>query len=200
MIAENRTQTEGPDATADHLGLIRLISYRLKRRFPWIDSEDLFSYSALGVAQAASLWQGGQGGTFGAYASVKGMFLAIDQMRKDRLIRRSGSPRWREIPMAYGGQEDDHHVPESADARGSEGLEMLEKRDLLERLMRDLPQRDRHLLELRFADELTFAEIGKVLGVSESAACLRNSTLLKTLKRKAVSTLRTGESGMEYPA
>lgn len=57
-----------------------------------------------------------------------------------------------------------------------------ELRARLARAIRDLPERERQILALSYEEELTLAEIGEVLGVSESRVCQ-----LRTL---AISRLR----------
>lgn len=53
----------------------------------------------------------------------------------------------------------------------------------LARAIQDLPERERQILALSYDEELTLAEIGQVLGVSESRVC--------QLRSLAVSRLRT---------
>jgi RNA polymerase sigma factor for flagellar operon FliA len=65
-------------------------------------------------------------------------------------------------------------------------LERGELRRRLARAIQDLPERERQILALSYEEELTLAEISKVIGVSESRVCQ-----LRTL---AVSRLRTSLS------
>ena len=72
-------------------------------------------------------------------------------------------------------------------------LERRELRTLLARALMDLPERERQILALSYEEELTLAEIGQVLGVSESRVCqLRSLALsrLRTALRGAVETRR----------
>jgi RNA polymerase sigma factor for flagellar operon FliA len=57
-----------------------------------------------------------------------------------------------------------------------------ELRDHLVRAIQDLPERERHIVALYYEQELTLAEIGKVIGVGESRVC--------QLRAQAVSRLR----------
>ena len=52
-------------------------------------------------------------------------------------------------------------------AGGEAGHEAVEARLLVERLMEDLPERERRILELRFVDELSQSEIASRIGVSQ---------------------------------
>lgn len=67
-----------------------------------------------------------------------------------------------------------------------------ERRELRERLaeaIRQLPARERQILALSYEQELTLAEIGQVLGVSESRVC--------QLRSLALSRLRASIAGAE---
>lgn len=59
-----------------------------------------------------------------------------------------------------------------------------------QRLMRDsirkLPQRDRAVIALYYYEELTFAEIGRVLKVSESRACQVHGRAIRDLRQAAL--------------
>ncbi len=51
--------------------------------------------------------------------------------------------------------------------------------------IRDLPSRDKVVVALYYYEELTFAEIGRVLGVSESRACQIHGRAIKSLRAMA---------------
>lgn len=69
-------------------------------------------------------------------------------------------------------------------------LERKELREHLARAIQQLPDRERHILALYFQEELTLAEIGKVIGVGESRVSqLRSQALsrLRTLLRESLA-------------
>lgn len=69
-------------------------------------------------------------------------------------------------------------------------LERKELREHLARAIRQLPERERYILALYFEEELTLAEIGKVIGVGESRVSqLRSLALsrLRTLLRESLA-------------
>jgi len=62
---------------------------------------------------------------------------------------------------------------------------LFERRELRERLARallDLPERERQIVALSYEQELTLAEIGEVIGVSESRVCQLRSLALSRLR------------------
>ena len=65
-------------------------------------------------------------------------------------------------------------------------LERKELRQHLAKAITALPERERQILALSYEEELTLAEIGEVLGVSESRVC--------QLRSLAVARLRTALS------
>ena len=67
-------------------------------------------------------------------------------------------------------------------------LERRELRDRLAAALTQLPERERQILALSYEEELTLAEIGAVLGVSESRVCQLRSVALSRLR----ATLRQG--------
>jgi RNA polymerase sigma factor for flagellar operon FliA len=58
-----------------------------------------------------------------------------------------------------------------------------ESQRLVRESIRGLKQRDRAVIALYYYEELTFAEIGRVLGVSESRACQMHGRAIKELSR-----------------
>jgi RNA polymerase sigma factor for flagellar operon FliA len=61
-------------------------------------------------------------------------------------------------------------------------LERKELREHLARAIRDLPERERQILSLYFEEELTLAEIGRVIGVGESRVSQLRSLALSRLR------------------
>jgi RNA polymerase sigma factor for flagellar operon FliA len=60
-----------------------------------------------------------------------------------------------------------------------------ESQQVMRDQIRQLPQRDRVVVTLYYFEELTFAEIGRVLGVSESRVCQVHGRAIKALREVA---------------
>lgn len=71
-------------------------------------------------------------------------------------------------------------------------LERKELRQHLANALADLPERERQILALSYDEELTLAEIGQVLGVSESRVCQLRSLAISRLRTTLRETLQTG--------
>jgi RNA polymerase sigma factor for flagellar operon FliA len=72
-------------------------------------------------------------------------------------------------------------------------LERAELRQRLAAAIRDLPERERQILALSYEEELTLAEIGAVLSISESRVCQLRSLAVSRL-RAALAAPGTGKS------
>ncbi len=165
------------NATNSNLHLADLIARRLSRRYSWVPFEDLQSYAYIGLSKASELFDSSRGIPFSRFACVKAMFLAVDEMRRDRVIRRCDMP--------------DHEKPllstevDLVDHSAGRAMEKYEAREYCESLLMGLDREERHLLSMIYADRMTYCEVSEVFGISESAICLRHRKLIDKLRRKA---------------
>lgn len=176
MSSKEKTEGSRASLAADHIALARGIASRLHRSYTWIALDDLRGYAYLGLALAAQAYKADRGVPFDCFASRKGMFLAIDEMRKDGVVRR----RRAKMPVTI-----EPMVGDVPDPRGDGGRDAMETRDLCTVLLDKLHADDRRLLMLYYADSLTFRQIARVFGISESAVCLRHKMLLNKLRTLA---------------
>lgn len=72
-------------------------------------------------------------------------------------------------------------------------LQRTELRQHLVRALEELPDRERQVLALYYEEELTMAEIGQVIGVSESRVSQLRSLALSRLRTHLRTTLRLGK-------
>ncbi len=172
----------------DNMPIARQIASRLKRRYAWVAMDDLYSYALLGLTMSANAFDANRGVPFPNYASQKGMFWAIDEMRKDGVLRRRSSsslPRILPFSDVGWGDSEESWTPEVMDGHAEEDRKQMEARDLCTALLRRLGKRDRQLLVMYYSQRLRFREIAKVLGISESSVCLRHKALIQKLRRLA---------------
>ncbi|MCG3177967.1 MAG: hypothetical protein BIFFINMI_00290 [Phycisphaerae bacterium] len=170
-------------AEAD-LHLAGQIATRLKRRYAWLGAEELKSYSLWGLTMAAVAYQPSHEIPFADYASSKGLFLAIDQMRRERVLVREdagNTPRFVRLP---GPDEAGERAGDIADARCDPPQRKAEIRDLLQCLMSRLAPRDRQILRMHYVQGRGFDQIGRLLGRparSVETHCRRLITRLRDL-------------------
>lgn len=176
----------------EHISIARQIASRLKRRYTWVAMEDLYSYALLGLTQSANAYDPSRGVPFPNYASQKGMFRAIDEMRKDGVLRRSSSsnmPRVLPFSDATNSNTDEGWTPDIQDVKADRYRDLMEVRDLTRTLLKRLDDHDRNLLAMYYTEHMTFCEISKILKISESSVCLRHKALIKRLRR-SVTTMK----------
>ncbi len=186
MHASDPLSTVPARLAEEHLPLAATITQRLQRRYPWIDSEDLYGYALLGLTQAARSFCGDRGVSFAGYARVKGGFLAVDAMRQDGLLRRADAATtpatlcWSQ----YISDGPEGGACEVLDEQSACGHHTVDVHDLVASILGSLDPDDRRLLLMYYADGMTFREIGQVYHLADSTICLRHKALLRRLRRQ----------------
>jgi RNA polymerase sigma factor for flagellar operon FliA len=97
------------------------------------------------------------------------------------------SGRWPLERRVAEGEDEDAAWETLADPRQEDSLKSLEKEEALARLRRSLdalPEKARTALSLYYFDELTFKEIGRILGVTESRVCQLHGKAILELQRR----------------
>jgi RNA polymerase sigma-B factor len=94
------------------------------------------------------------------------MELTVEQILESRAVRRAYSPDSLDAPPKPG-DDDTPRTWESLHGFEDDGYARVEAHALLERAMSALPERERQIIQLRFGAELSQAEIGSALGISQ---------------------------------
>ena len=107
--------------------------------------------------------------------------------------------RWADLAVLRSTTAEDESgdLLEIAVDTGDGPYAQLERRDLRERLAQalgELPERERHILALSYEQELTLAEIGQVLGVSESRVSQLRTQAITRLRSKLQEWLRVSHA------
>jgi RNA polymerase sigma factor (sigma-70 family) len=193
QLAETPSSAVGPES-GSRVVLSQQIARSLKRRYPWVELDDLEGYAYLGLALAAKDYRAEMGIPFQCYAGRKGMFLAVDEMRRARILRHaSPAKRPRFVGLSVSSADDESiFALDPASPESDREMARLEAKDTLAFLLAQLKMRDRRLLMLHYADGLSFREMGVVLGLSESGVCLRHKSLLAKLRHLAGTRPRAG--------
>ncbi len=169
------SSTQRQELSHKYLPLAHKIAGRLGRRYNWVPREDLGSYAFLGLSRAAEVYCSDRGVPFANFAMFKGTYYAVDEMRKDGVLRRKDSPGKQVKPL----------LPDVVDPRCETARRRMEIRDQTSALVRHLAPRDQRLLMLYYGKGMTFREIAEVFDISESAVCMRHKALLRRLRRLA---------------
>lgn len=94
------------------------------------------------------------------------MELSVEDVLESRAVRRAYSPDSLDAPPTPG----DDDAPRSWDAIHGceeEGYARVETHTMLDRAVSALPEREQRIIQLRFGAELSQAEIGSALGISQ---------------------------------
>jgi RNA polymerase sigma-B factor len=121
----------------------------------------------------------------GRQPSVEEVARAINIEPEDVLEAMQAASAYRATSLdapLQGGEEESGASLGDTVGRVEEGYDRAEQRAMLEDLMRSLTQRERDVIWLRFEEDLTQAEIGEIVGVSQ----MQVSRLL----RRAIARLR----------
>ena len=156
----------------------------MKRKYCWVDFDQLYSYALWGLTLAAGAYRSETGVPFEQFVRGKGMYVAIDAMREDRVLSRNKGSG---CPMFFSGSDaGDGELglfSQIADRRSSESFRAVDVRDQVRCMLDRLDEEDRQTLLMYYADGLTFKEIARVFNKSESAISIRHKNLLAKLRR-----------------
>ncbi len=182
-----------PDAerlAASHLPLARAIARRRCRHIPQVWHDDLYSAAIDGLVRAAEAFEPERGWKFNTYARWRIDGAVRDQMRlvytgrriNGRLSKdRTGDVsidvpyfRARVIHLTGCAEDPADVVGEALDKSVAVGLLGL------------LSDQDWRVASWYFVDGMTMADIGALLGVTESRVCQRVTAIKAALRRLAV--------------
>ena len=185
------SQQQYPVVVENHIQIAKQIAARLKRRYTWVAMEDLYSYSLLGLTMSARAFDPSRGVPFPNFAAQKGLFWAIDEMRKDGILRRKSSanmPRIVPFSEAVGSSVcDENWTPDVEDNHSHTVQQNFEIHDLCVELLNRITPQERDLIILYYKKQLTFRQISQIFGISESSVCLMHKALIQKLRRLAVT-------------
>lgn len=119
--------------------------------------------------------------------------LGVSEGQYDRMLDQLRSAELASIRQA-GTTEDGQSLIEVVVDAADGPHQLLERRELraiLAGAIRELPERERHIIALYFEEELTLAEIGKVIGVGESRVSQLRTQAIARLRSSMQAALRT---------
>jgi RNA polymerase sigma-B factor len=94
------------------------------------------------------------------------MDLTVEQVLESRAVRRAYSPDSLDAPRTPA-DDDSPRTWDAVHGAEDEGYARVEAAAVVERAMRALPPREQQIVQLRFGAELSQAEIGNALGISQ---------------------------------
>ena len=190
-------RSPGEDVTvAEYLPLVRQVVQQMLGALPAsVEFDEVASWGADGLLDAVRRYEDGQAASFRTYARIRIRGAILDQMRALDWVSRTGRDRahriadgrhgleqhlgraatQEELAAALGvGLDDFHHwLGELGDLTDDPSAVLCERqrtRAIAAAIAR-LPGKEREVVPLYYAGDLTMKEIGHRLGVTESRVC-----------------------------
>ncbi|MFH1116161.1 MAG: sigma-70 family RNA polymerase sigma factor [Pseudomonadota bacterium] len=115
--------------------------------------------------------------------------VCIDRYRSRKTAKRNGET----VPVDHhdGGAEGEAMVRSNSDAP-EESLAKAEMVDLLRRAFRDLGEKCREILRLRYLEELPFKDVSRELGIAEKTLAVQTGRCIDELRAKYVRADKRG--------
>ena len=171
-----------PEVVVEMNGIVRTMARKLHARLPLncgVEINDLVQAGNIGLLQAARNFKPERGAPLRGYARfrIRGEML--------ELIRRSAQSARQLAPMPEMENLSDRSfwLDESSDASPQTRFVSAQRSRIVGEEIGRLPPRQRMVLKLRYAAEMTLTEIGRVLNVNESRACQLHRNALRRLRR-----------------
>lgn len=180
----------------DWLRIGKCIAARLRRKWPWIEKDELLGCAMLGAVQANDVYeQKFIGSSRLAWIHTKGFYLAVDELRAHHGIVRN-DPRYKKRPAMIQGSA----------LRVNDGEEILFAehscmgvpqehyvRTSCREWLRGLSDREKQVLTLRFDEGMCNGDIGHLIGLSESRASQIGTGAMRKLRRTRAKEFAAGE-------
>lgn len=183
------TTVEGEAESAEQLErLVQILAWRLLSQIPrdaGIEMSDLIQAGNLGLLQATQTFRSVEGANESAKLFGYAKFRIRGEML-DTLRRHSGRGTGLTLRRATPSSADTDPAEEIT-ARAEDDphnqLTKNQRQTILREEIARLPERDRAVVGLRYAKELTLRQIGDFLRVKESRACQIHHAAMERLRR-----------------
>ena len=177
-----RGQTVSPEVILEMNGVVRMIAQKLHSRLPvncGVEINDLVQAGNVGLLQAARSFKPERGAPLRGYAQFRIRGEMLEVVRRSAESARQAAP----IPEIENQCGKSFWLDDSSDASPQMRFLSVQRSRIVQEEIGRLPPRQRTVLLLRYAGEMTLMEIGQILNVKESRACQLHRNALGRLKR-----------------
>jgi RNA polymerase sigma factor (sigma-70 family) len=178
--------TDGKYEVIDWMNLVDRITKKLRKKFNWIERDELFSVALLSVAEAEVTYKSHLGVSMNSYLYTKGFFKAIDRMRHEGLIFRGDSDSAKSIGEAKTYNNFDRVRDGQIDGFFWEELrERIENKMLSidDDILEDLNESDKNLITMYYNGTQSTDEIGHHMGLTVRSVNKRMSRARKRIEK-----------------
>jgi RNA polymerase sigma factor for flagellar operon FliA len=162
-----------------NLGLVGKIASAMlgRRRRRWVPRERLESDGRMGLIRAAQRFDPANGAKFETFAARHIRGAILDGMRAESFIRTRGLRERGERVPEFGPLDPAMELAARADCTD-------DQRDAVRYHTRDLPPRNRRVMELYYADEMNMKDIAALMKWSESRVSQVHSESIRHLRER----------------
>lgn len=172
------------EARPDMKKLVRILASRVLSGLPsdcGMELSDLIQAGNVGLLQAERTWSARNGAPLSGYAKFRIRGEMLDAVRRNTRLARAGF-------TAQGSTADDGTDLEALIAAPPEAsphtvVTQNQRAAILGEEVARLPERYRHIVQMRYSREYSLRQIGDVLSVHESRVCQLHQTALGRLRR-----------------
>ena len=178
----------------DWARITKLVYCRLRRKYHWVEEDELLSAAGLGVAEADARYAPrNPDSSRGAWLYLKGYYLALDGLRaRGVTFRANRKPRPDVLQGSAITNSDGTEVPFAANECVGVPQECRFPTSCREWL-RGLSPRERKILVLHYDEGMTYKNIGKIFDRSEARICQIATVAIQKLRRMRAIEYARGE-------
>jgi RNA polymerase sigma factor for flagellar operon FliA len=173
-----------PEPPPDMSRLVRMLAGRVLAALPrnsGIEMSDLIQAGNLGLLQATRTFSPQSGAPLAGYAKFRIRGEMLDTVRRNSALWRANLTT--QGSTAEDGTDLESTIPAPPEHSPHSLLSKHERAAILDQEVARLPARYRAVVRLRYSNEFSLREIGKVLRVHESRACQLHRGALCRLRR-----------------
>lgn len=172
----------------------RLIHYVIHNSkfvdFNILDDRDYFQFGIEGLSEAVDRFDPNYGTKFETYAIQRIRGKIIDELRKISIKPRGQDSEINYINISLNSpidEEESHQLYETLPSDSPDPNELAEKsqaRELLDKAILELGERDRLILSLYYYENLNYKEISKIMNITVSRVSQIHTRIMENLKSK----------------
>jgi len=187
-----------------HLPLVRRIAHHMIAKLPPnVELDDLVQVGMIGLTDALSRYEAAQGVQFETFASQRIRGAMLDELRDGDWMSRGARKSQKEIEQALhrveqrlgrspmeseiGGEGEEGFLDRHVADEGADPMAVLRDQRLRASLVaaiKQLPEREQHIMGMYYEHDMNLKEIAAVLGVTESRVCQLHSQAIARLRTK----------------